>query len=329
LSTALGLSLLQAMRSAPPRTDLAASIWDFVDRDIGGVIRNAVTWLVGRVEATLTPEVEKMRRDAARISNALVRAQQAKEGLAPSDRVARILLEWRSKSRKDAVRAVADKIHALAERHSVSLLRLLETTAQFRSDLAPGLNLQSFLKAAMEYDNEAVDIVVTGHSKGGALSSTLALWLADTQGEVSEDQRWDPHTKARVHCFSYAGPTAGNQAFVDRSNAVIGPRCHRIANTLDIVPHAWTVEDLRQIPDLYGPGVDREPIKELVGQIVEDVAPLGYHHVGQQVRTLGGRLDSGRPLFFDQLVYQHLDGYLTRLDLGELMSQATFFSPLV
>jgi hypothetical protein len=49
-----------------------------------------------------------------------------------------------------------------------------------------GTTLKQFLSSYMGAHGKC-DIYVTGHSKGGALCSTLALWLADTQGAQSND----------------------------------------------------------------------------------------------------------------------------------------------
>src|SRR5208282_805605 len=118
--------------------------------------------------------------------------------------------------------------------------------------LAPGIDLRTFLAKTINNAHEPVDIFVTGHSKGGALSSTLALWLADTQGKgsVPKDEQWDIDGKATVYCYSFAGPSAGNAKFADHSNQKIGARCWRIANRQDLVPHAWS--DIAAIPWIYG-----------------------------------------------------------------------------
>ena len=172
---------------------------------------------------------------------------------------------------------------------------------------------------------------MTGHSKGGALSTTLALWLADTQGgaPVPEADRWDPLRKATVCAYSFAGPTAGNEEFASHSNAVIGPRCYRIVNHLDVVPHAWASSDMQEIPGLYGPpDGDRAMLKGLIDEVIKTIGPLNYHHVGNNVTQLSGVLKPETP-FVLQLVHQHLDGYLEQMGLGNEMNTATFFAPVV
>jgi Lipase (class 3) len=142
---------------------------------------------------------------------------------------------------------------------------------------------------------------------------------------------WAPKSRATVHCYSYAGPTAGNQKFAARSNAKIGPRCHRFANPSDVVPHAWTQGDLSGIPALYPNAVaSKGLLKELVGIVAGLTGKLGY----TQIDTLEtvprfGAVDTENPLFFDQFVYQHMEAYLVAFGLAEHgITTQTFFDPL-
>lgn len=90
-----------------------------------------------------------------------------------------------------------------------------------------------------------VEIAVVGHSLGGALAPTVALWLADTQGFLSH---WDPHRNATLSALPTAGPTAGNGAFAAYSGKKLGARLTPFYNTLDVVPHAWQASMLQEIP---------------------------------------------------------------------------------
>jgi Lipase (class 3) len=176
-----------------------------------------------------------------------------------------------------------------------------------------------------------VDVVVTGHSKGGALADAFALWLADTQGEapVAEAARWDPRRRATVRCLSFAGPTAGNAAFARHWDATFGDRGRRVANPLDVVTHAWMPDELGAIPDLYRDHVVSLPaLRPLAKTIAAVVAPLGYRHVGVRYPDFVAAVDDTRPDFFAQLVHQHLDAYLAAMGLGDLLDTWTFFDPL-
>jgi hypothetical protein len=285
----------------------------------------AAAWL-HRAEHDLSESLGRLGH-ALQASWAALRKQVDELRTAPADRLVQLIRESRAST------SARDTLHALDEAvgHSpgtpIDPLRLLFGVGELPPRVALSDGLQSFLRKAVEENGAGTEIYVTGHSKGGALSPTLALWLADTQGrEVAPDEQWDPGRNATVHAYSFAGPTAGNGAFVRHSNAVIGPRCHRIANRLDIVPHAWARADLEAIPTLYGAPVLPIPfLAELASQVAREYAPLDYQHVGNDVTVLPGVLNPDKRLFLDQMVYQHLDGYFQQMGLGDEMNTATFF----
>jgi hypothetical protein len=185
------------------------------------------------------------------------------------------------------------------------------------------ITLKQFLSDAVKAANRPVKICVTGHSKGGALSPALALWLADTQGggPVADGDQWDPERKATVWAYSFAGPTAGDGGFVSHCNDVLGLRCFRVVNALDVVPHAWNVDDLGLIPNLYPsiPDAERVVLKVLTGLVKDKVANLDYQHVGtgSSVIQFPGK-ETSPAEFFTQAIHQHLDGYLNEILDGEI-----------
>ncbi len=94
------------------------------------------------------------------------------------------------------------------------------------------------------------EIAVTGHSLGGALSASLALYLADKQGVAGG---WDANRRAVVSALPSAGATPGNAPFALHYDEVLGTRTNRIWNGIDIVPHAWELDMLNAAPHLYYP----------------------------------------------------------------------------
>jgi hypothetical protein len=120
----------------------------------------------------------------------------------------------------------------------------------------PGANvsLEGFLGERFAAKGPQVELTVGGHSLGGALSPTLGLWLLDAQGQ------WDPHDRASISVYAYAGPTPGNEAFAGYFESRFGDRAHRIANPLDVVPHAWSVGDLAAVKALYTPQIPRDAL---------------------------------------------------------------------
>jgi hypothetical protein len=118
----------------------------------------------------------------------------------------------------------------------------------------PGENrtLVKFPEAHFKAQSERVTVTVSGHSLGGALSPTLALWLLDTQME------WDHKTRAIISVYAYAGPSPGNEDFAAYIEDRFSDRLHRIFNPLDVVTHAWNVADLVELKALYTPDIPRD-----------------------------------------------------------------------
>jgi hypothetical protein len=155
------------------------------------------------------------------------------------------------------------------------------------------------------------------------LAPAVSLWLKEALGS-DETECWDKKREARVRCYAFAGPTPGNAAFADRIDAVLDLDCHQFINTNDIVPHAFDVDDLAQIPALYQKRT--APLAPLVKSLIDNVRPLAYRHPQKGIKRFAGALDPDR-LFALELVYQHLDAYLA--DLGLLSEKMNAFTSFV
>lgn len=80
-------------------------------------------------------------------------------------------------------------------------------------------------------------IYVTGHSLGGCLASAIAPWFV-TDGVAT----------TTLQVYTYAAPTAGEQAFATYYNNLFGTRAFRYYNAIDLVPNAWaTVAAIKQL----------------------------------------------------------------------------------
>lgn len=125
-------------------------------------------------------------------------------------------------------------------------------------------NKTDFLTAIKKFPKgkitNKIEIAVTGHSLGGALSPALALYLSDTQAI------WDPANSMKISTYPTAGPTIGvhkmdsmfppekQVSFTDYYEEQIKKgkiEYHGVKNSLDIVPLAWNKDDLAKIPNLY------------------------------------------------------------------------------
>lgn len=125
-----------------------------------------------------------------------------------------------------------------------------------------GTSLVDFLRTIV---HQKVTITVAGHSLGGALAPTVALWLANTQQDLL-CLNWDPKKNATINLQAFAGPTPGNDAFGKFLHHKLGDQgLQAHYNTLDVVPHAWqllTTPALAEIYAIYGNcGVDPSTIE--------------------------------------------------------------------
>ena len=185
------------------------------------------------------------------------------------------------------------------------------------------LDLLSFLAEEARGAGAALDVTVTGHSKGGALATTVALWLKDALASPDAGEQWDGGRGARVSCYAFAAPTPGNAAFADRIDRVLASDHHHLRNRHDIVTHAWQADELARIPDLYAPR--RTVLEPLIPVIASRVraarlpaGPRGGDHVRGRARRGAG--------FEVEFIHQHLEAYLAELDvLDERLNVLTLF----
>lgn len=152
--------------------------------------------------------------------------------------------------------------------------------------------------------NRQVPLLVTGHSLGACVTTVLAPWLQAQLGQQGLSPAIVPTT--------YAGPTAGNQAFADAfRSAFPTAACYR--NTLDVVPKAMA--DLLEIPLIYlDVGPDILPPVVITSAIVGydgwlDWCGVSYSDIPDSVALPGGWLtpDGSDPLgpWADEALQQH------------------------
>jgi len=325
LSAALGLTIIQNLRAAGPQTEAAAPAAVATGLGTAPVASHSLSQWLGGLERA---PVRALRQRFVTELQGLVEHGSAAPLETAEDRVQALAAFWQSGARQRVLDLI-DEAARLTGRLDLAVFALVEDEMRLQVSLGAGVDLRTFLASAVKQAGASLDIVVTGHSKGGGLASTVALWLADTQGtNVAQAEQWDPESRATIRCFSYAGPTAGDEAFAGHSNAVIGARCRRVANALDVVPQAWAVSDLRKIPSLYAPSIPPIPgMAGLIEIIASKVAPLRYTQIATG-EVFAGKVNPGLLLFPAQAVYQHLEAYLQALGLTACdITTATFFDP--
>jgi hypothetical protein len=118
-----------------------------------------------------------------------------------------------------------------------------------------------------------IQIAVAGHSLGGALSPTLALFLSDTKSE------WDATNMTHIGAFPTAGPTPGDEAFAAYyEKQIAANKIYYLSqhNAIDVVPHAWQKEDLEKIPTIYDAYIqqpsDANPAETITGTLASALA---------------------------------------------------------
>lgn len=183
-----------------------------------------------------------------------------------------------------------------------------------------GLHLKDFLRGVVAQGG-GVSVTVAGHSLGGEMASTAALWLADTQGtHALRSDEWDPEGKATVSAYCFAGPTAGNKHWAEYYDSRLGERTCRVWNSMDIVPHAWNTADLAELPDLYRSGGIKMGfgLKLLVEgiRLKLELSRNDYAQYNASQPPLEGKVNPAHDKnYFSQALYQHVEAYLDLLGL--------------
>jgi len=171
-----------------------------------------------------------------------------------------------------------------------------------------GAHVQSLSESVVEevrrlielYKGEELSITVTGHSLG----ATLALLVAE---EISTCAPNMPP----VAVFSFGGPRVGNKAFgehLEKKNVKV----LRIVNTQDVitrVPGIFLSEELEE-------KIKNSKVVSGVVDMLEENTPLGYSHVGTELRVNTKmspylKPDADIACCHDLEAYLHLvDGYM-------------------
>jgi hypothetical protein len=173
--------------------------------------------------------------------------------------------------------------------------------------------------AAREYlrdhITEGTKVMVTGHSLGGALSPSYALYLNDTAKE------WNPDGHATLSTLATAGATPGNSAFVEYFTQKIGETFQRVWNGIDVVPHAWERDLLEKIPKLYAPTIEPDLVLDALvgvalflsrnGDYIQLNDATGFDSTVQA--ETGGTIIE----FLKELAYQHIQGYYNHFEILE------------
>jgi triacylglycerol lipase len=149
------------------------------------------------------------------------------------------------------------------------------------------------------------EIIVTGHSLGGALATVFAPWLHYQLSSTAKT--------TNIKVYTFAAPTAGNQAFANMYNSKFS-QSFRYHNDIDVIPKAWA--DLSGIKELFpapGPACpwEMKDTVDVVGLWLSRIDKVVYVQPDKGIR-LNGRADATGD-FLKELGDQH--GHNTYLAL--------------
>lgn len=121
------------------------------------------------------------------------------------------------------------------------LLAMQDTTKPLAQQTLIGFLTNELLHAA---NPASIEIAVTGHSLGGALSPVIAYTLQSTFNKV--------YPSVTFSAYPSAGPTPGDQNFATSfGNAITAANFHSFINYNDAVPRAWVPATMNPIASLY------------------------------------------------------------------------------
>jgi hypothetical protein len=183
-----------------------------------------------------------------------------------------------------------------------------------RRDLAPaagragaGLALGDYL-VGLAGAPAAPELRFTGHSLGGQLAQTMALWLVDALDPAGDA------APARIDVASFAAPPAGNAAFAAYEASRL-PAHRRYVNELDIVPRAWNPESMATLPELYRPDIAMLPLLRAVYDYARDQSRAGgYTQSGEAIAVPARLVPIPTGHYLLEALYQHTVPYRDLLE---------------
>ncbi|WP_394833689.1 IPT/TIG domain-containing protein [Pendulispora rubella] len=150
-----------------------------------------------------------------------------------------------------------------------SLGNISQGAMQAFTEIIMNTGLVAALTGLVTAQSTGPTIYVTGHSLGGALATTVSLYLAA--------QTWTPTPTLQV--FTFAAPTAGDANFANSFNTQF-PQAMCEWNQYDLVPNAWQnlVNGESQNPptpesvEFFYPGMNDRLLSAEIKKIVQNIA---------------------------------------------------------
>jgi Lipase (class 3) len=176
----------------------------------------------------------------------------------------------------------------------------------FVRDPTTNTSLFQFLNGVI--NSAGATIYCTGHSQGGALAPMMMARLGASAA------LW----KAKLHTYSFAGPTSGNPAFAnwaDGSGALV-----RVVNPLDVVPYGYAAIDQlvpKNIPCAITDWLEKDIFEDWLDWVETKLKGTGAWQQPSTQTALTGKPATGWVL--DQVLIQHeCNSYLKLLGAPQL-----------
>lgn len=161
------------------------------------------------------------------------------------------------------------------------------------------------LETAQTAGSGGMHLNVCGHSLGGLMAPTFALYLRE---ELAQEGLLDC---VDISVWAYSGPSAGNKAFADLTDVSFGTAYQVFRNPLDIVCQVWQSDGVAALPSIYS-GIQMNKLEEAAFALLsEQTTDMGYTNlypnteIPSTVNT--EKLFHG---YMAQAAYQHVMPYL-------------------
>ena len=254
-----------------------------------------------------------------------------------------------------AAKTGAAKTGAISESTSIDLQILLAMKSRMPNGDVRTLQ-EFFLKDMTPRFPTGINLCVTGHSLGGCVAGTLALYLRDNPAS------WDATKNSFVCCITFAAPSAGNVDFATYSDGqfadqskqfpgwdqTLGTNFDAVRCTLDVAWMAWqthyvVIAGSEWYPPLlniykptlyfynaYGGTAFSSALTDLICPTLQDImGPLNYKQVVAGATPLTGTFNGDPPKYWDylsvfleafyaQAKYQHGSSYPCLLCVPQL-----------
>ncbi len=162
------------------------------------------------------------------------------------------------------------------------------------TDPVTHLNLQQFL-AGVAAANGSLELLICGHSLGGALAQLAAPWLSYELVTLGRARG------VSIVPLTFAAPTTANRQFADLYGGLFA-NAYACVNTLDVVPMAW--QNLDGIQRMYPkPGqtlTEWGVLYDLIVTKYKDDLGVAYRPVGGTIDTFAGWMPQ-HPASFGQI----------------------------